>query len=174
MKLTDILPPEKWIELEKDIYKRSGLASNVFDIEGIRITDYKVWVNRLCPVIKADDRGQSFICAVAHMNIANMAKESKEPYVGECDAGLIKLVVPIFVKGEFMGAVGACGLLMDDSDVDSFMVNRTLEMDDEKIEGLSNDIKRLTEEEVEALGEYIAGRIEKIVSEYEKKTPDRK
>jgi len=169
MKLTDILPPEKWIELEKDIYERSGLASNVFDIEGIRITDYKVWVNRLCPVVKADDRGQSFICAVAHMNIASMAKESKKPYIGECDAGLIKLVVPIFVKGEFSGAVGACGLLLDDSDVDSFMVNRTLEMDDENIESLSRDIRRLSEEEVEALGEYIAERIEEIVGDYEKR-----
>ena len=69
MNLTDIMPAEKWIELEKDIYERSGLASNVFNIDGIRITDYKVWVNRLCPVVKADDRGQSFICAVAHMNI---------------------------------------------------------------------------------------------------------
>lgn len=169
MKLTDIMHPEKWIELEKDIYERSGLASNVFDIEGIRITDYKVWVNRLCPVVKADDRGQSFICAVAHMNIANMAKESKAPYIGECDAGLIKLVVPIFVKGEFTGAVGACGLLLDDSDVDSFMVNRTLEMDDEKIESLSNDIRRLSEEEVEALGKYIAERIEEIVGDYERR-----
>jgi len=167
MKLEDILPIKQWLELEKEIYKRSGLASNVFNVDGIRITDYKVWVNRLCPVVKAHDSGQSFICAVAHMNIADMAKKSKETVIEECDAGLLKVVVPIHVKGEFLGAVGACGLLLDDGDVDSFMVNRTIEIGEEKIEGLSDDIKRISTEEVEALGEYITERIRKITSDFE-------
>lgn len=166
MELADILPLEKWLELEKDVFNRSGLASNVFNVNGIRITDYKVWVNRLCPAVKADDRGQSFICAVAHMNIAGMAKERKEPVIGECDAGLLKLVVPIFVNGLFLGAVGACGLLLDDGDVDSFMINRTIEMDDDKIEDLSHDIRRISSDDVEKLGKYITERIDKIVSDY--------
>ncbi len=168
MKLADMLPIDKWLELEKDIFKKSGLASNVFNVDGMRITDYKEWVNRLCPAIKADDSGQSFICAVAHMNIAGMAKESKGTFIGECDAGLLKLVVPIFVNGDFLGAVGACGLLLDDSEVDSFMINRTIGMDYEKIESLSHDIKKITSEEAEALGKYIVGRIAKIVSDFEK------
>ena len=169
MKLTDIMPVEKWVELEKDIYERSGLASNVFDIEGVRITDFKVWVNRLCPVVKADDRGQSFICAVAHMNIADMARKSRVPVIETCDAGLVKLVVPVFAGGEFAGAVGACGLLLDDDEVDSFMVNRTLDISEEKVEALSDDIKRITSEDAAALGEYITGRIAEIVSGLEKK-----
>ena len=169
MEFSEILPIEKWIELEKDIFERSGLASNVFNVDGIRITDYKVWVNRLCPVVKAHDSGQSFICAVAHMNIADMAKKSKEAVIEECDAGLLKLVVPIFVNEEFAGAVGACGLLLDDGDVDSFMVNRTIEIGEEKVEGLSEDIKRISTEDVEALGEYITEHIKKITGDFERK-----
>lgn len=169
MNLTELLPLEKWIELEKDIHERSGLASNVFDINGIRITDFKVWVNRLCPVIKADDRGQSFICAVAHMNYAGMARQSKAPVVGECDVGLLKLVVPVFVNDEFLGSVGACGLLLEDSEVDTFMVNKTIEMAEEKIESLSNDMKRIPTKKVEELGRHITERIEKIVNDYKKR-----
>jgi ligand-binding sensor protein len=97
-----------------------------------------------------------------------MARERKAPVAGECDAGLLKLVVPIFVKGEFLGAVGACGLLLDDGDVDSFMVNRTIEMDDDKIADLSGDIRRLSGDDVEELGKYITERIEKIAGDYEK------
>jgi ligand-binding sensor protein len=166
MELADILPLEKWLELEKDIFNRSGLASNVFNVNGIRITDYKVWVNRLCPAVKADDGGQSFICSVAHMNIAGMAKERKEPVVGECDAGLLKVVVPIFVNGKFLGIVGACGLLLDDGEVDSFMINRTIDMDEDKIAELSGEIRRISSDEVEALGKYIAERLDTIVSDY--------
>jgi len=168
MELADILPLEKWLELEKDIFNRSGLASNVFNVNGIRITDYKEWVNRLCPAVKADDRGQSFICAVAHMNIAGMAKERKSPVIGECDAGLLKLVVPIFVNGVCLGGVGACGLLLEESEIDSFMINRTIEMDDDKITDLSADIRKISSDEVEELGKYIAGRIHEIVSDFEK------
>ncbi|RPJ12664.1 MAG: hypothetical protein EHM30_12795, partial [Desulfobacteraceae bacterium] len=111
MTLTDIAPLEKWIELEKEIYRRSGLNSNVFDINGIRISDFQKWPNNLCPAIKATDKGQSFICAVAHMNIAAQAKQTGEAVIEECDAGLFKVVYPIFVKGEFLGALGGCGLL---------------------------------------------------------------
>ena len=167
MDLTDIQPLDKWIELEKDIYKRSGLASNVFNVDGIKITDNKVSVNRLCPVIQAHDSGQSFICAVANMNIADMAKNSKETVIEECDAGLLKLVVPIFIKEEFLGSVSACGLLLDDGDIDSFIVNRTIEIGEEKVEELSDDIKRVTTDDVEALGKYITERVEKIIDDFE-------
>ena len=45
MKLTDILPIEKWIALEKDLHNRYGLDVNVFDTSGVRISDFKEWVN---------------------------------------------------------------------------------------------------------------------------------
>ena len=166
MELTDLLSLEKWVELEKDVYERSGLDASVFNTKGIRITDYKQWVNRFCPAVKADDRGQSFICAVAHMNIAEMAKNTKEPVIEECDAGLLKLVAPIFVDDTFIGAFGACGMILDDGEVDAFMVNKTIGMDEAEIESLANDIKHISSEAADELAAYIQGRIEEIVAKY--------
>ncbi|RJP87306.1 MAG: histidine kinase [Desulfobacteraceae bacterium] len=166
MELTDLLSLEKWVEFEKDVYARSGLDASVFNTKGIRITDYKQWVNRFCPAVKADDRGQSFICAVAHMNVAEMAKNAKKPVIEECDAGLLKLVAPIFVDDEFVGAFGACGLILDDGEVDSFMVNKTIGMDETEIESLSNDIKHISSEAANELAAYIQGRIEEVVAQY--------
>lgn len=163
MELTDIAPLEKWVELEKDVHERSGLDANIFNTAGIRITDHKVWVNRFCPKVKADDRGQSFICAVAHMNIAEMAKNAKAPVIEECDAGLLKLVVPVFVDETFIGAFGACGLILNDGEVDAFMVNKTIGMDEEEIETLSGDIDRISSEQAESLAKYIQERIEGMV-----------
>jgi hypothetical protein len=45
MKLTDIAPQEKWVELENQINQRSGLDANLFNIEGYRISDCKNWAN---------------------------------------------------------------------------------------------------------------------------------
>ena len=169
MELTDLLPLENWKELEKEITRRSGLDANIFNIDGIRITDYKNWVNRLCPAIKATDKGQSYICAVAHMNLSIQAKQTQKSLVEECDAGLVKIIVPIFMKDEFFGAVGACGFLLDDGEVDSFLVNMTTGIDEEDIERLSADIETISTEKAGTIISYIEEEISKIISKFEKK-----
>lgn len=160
MKLIDILPIEKWIELEKEINKRSGLNASVFDAEGIRITDFKKWANRLCPIVKGNEKGQSYICAVAHQNAANQAKKTKEPAILECDAGLIKFVVPIFADAEFLGVAGGCGLLRKGSEIDSFLINKTTGIEIGKVENLSDDIATISIAELESVIKYIEQKLE--------------
>jgi len=164
MKLTDIYPVEKWMAFEKNIHDISGLDTNVFNPDGIRITAYKQWVNRLCPAIKAIDKGQSYICAVAHMNIAVQAMQTRKPAIEECDAGLIKLVIPIFIGDEFAGAVGACGLLPEDGEVDAFLINKTTDLNEDVIQELSEGIGTISRQKAEALAEYIQQELHKILS----------
>jgi ligand-binding sensor protein len=164
MKLTDLAPLEKWIALEKDIHKQSGLDVNVFDTKGYRISKFKNWANRLCPEIKATDKGQSFICAPAHMNIATLAMRSRQPVIEECDAGMLKLVVPIILNDEYVGAVGACGFLLDDGEVDSFLVNKMTDINEDKVEKLAEGIDIITTEKAEILAQYIENQIARIVA----------
>jgi ligand-binding sensor protein len=164
MKLIDIYPNEKWMAFEKDIHEKSGMDANVFNREGIRITEYKKWANRLCPAVKAIDKGQSYICAVAHMNIATQAMHTRMPAIEECDAGLIKLVVPIFIGDEFVGAVGACGLLPEDGEVDAFLINKTTDMNEDVIQDLSAGIGTISRQKAEALAKYIQQELHNILS----------
>ena len=164
MKLTELAALDKWIELEKDIHQKSGLDANVFDTKGYRISEQKNWANRLCPEIKATDKGQSFICAPAHMNIAALAMRTKEPVIEECDAGMLKLVVPIILNDDYVGAVGACGFLLDDGEVDSFLVNKMTDINEDKVERLAEGIDSITTEKAEILAQYIANQIAEIVA----------
>ena len=164
MKLTDIQPIEKWVELEKEIVERFAVDSNVFGVDGVRITEFKAWANKLCPAIKATDKGQSFICAVAHMNIATQAKQTRQAVIEECDAGLVKIVVPIFVDEEFIGAVGACGVLLKDGEVDTFLINKITEIEEEKAEQLAEGIGTMANEKAEALAQFVQGRIDDILT----------
>jgi len=166
MSFTAILPIEQWVEFENEIHKRSSLDSNVYDIEGIRITDNKNWANRLCPVIKANEKGISFICAVANMNLASQARLTGKPVIEECDAGLIKIAVPIFVGDEFLGTVGACGLVIEGGEADSFLINKITGIDEEKIESLSDDIKTISTEDAQSLVDYIWQNVNKFVKDY--------
>ena len=164
MNLTDLAPMERWVELEQEINAKTGLDANVFNPKGYRISEIKNWANRLCPAIKATDKGQSFICAPAHMNIAAMAMNQRKTVIEECDAGMLKLVVPIFYEDAFIGAVGACGMLLDDGEVDSFLVNKMTDIEEEKVEHLSEGISAITTEKAEALSQFISEQIEEILS----------
>jgi ligand-binding sensor protein len=169
MELTDLLPLEKWKELEKEITRRSGLDTNIFGTDGVRVTDYKHWANRLCPAIKATDKGQSYICAVAHMNLATQAKQTQTSLIEECDAGLVKIIVPVFVKDEFLGAVGACGMVLDGGEVDPFLVKMTTGIDEAEIERLASDIGAISIEKARSVVSYIEGKISEIIREFENK-----
>ena len=166
MKLNDILPNEKWIALEKDLHNRYGLDVNVFDTSGVRISDFKEWVNKLCPAIKATDKGQSFICAVAHMNIAAQAMQTRRPAIEECDAGLVKIVVPIFMDDTFLGAVGACGLLLDEGEIDTFLIDKITGIDEETAQKLAADARTISTADAESIAEDVTRRIASIITAY--------
>lgn len=167
MELTDIQPMEKWIELEKKINVKFKIQSVTFNSEGARITDYVKWSNQICPVIKGSEKGGPFICAVAHMNMAAQAQKSKKPVAEECDAGILKFVVPIFVKDEFVGTAGGCGRLPAGGEVDTFMINKTTGIHQEKIEGLIDGLGSMTTETVQECADFVEREIQHIVEAYE-------
>ncbi len=155
MELTQILPLKRWSELEQDLFENYNLQGSVFNPEGSRITIIKNWANHLCPVIKSTEKGQSFICAAAHMNMANQARNTKKYVIGECDAGLIKLVVPIFFKNEYLGVIGGCGLLMDGSEIDTYAIHKITDLDEAKVETLSLNMPTITHKKACSICHYL-------------------
>jgi ligand-binding sensor protein len=164
MLLTDIAPLDAWMELENEIHRRFAVDANVFDPKGFRITPQKHWVNRLCPAVKETDKGQSFICAPAHMNIAAMARKARAPVVEECDAGMLKLVVPIYRGEEFLGAVAACGVRFEESEIDSFLVHKMTGIDAETVETLAADVPAIPRARADELSRFIRERLDVLLS----------
>ncbi|CAB1057518.1 hypothetical protein D1BOALGB6SA_2271 [Olavius sp. associated proteobacterium Delta 1] len=167
MKLVDIMPIEKWIEIEKEVNQRSGLNAAVYDANGVRITDFKKWANKLCQALRATEKGQKFICAVAQQNIAARAAKTREPIVAECDAGLMKFVVPIIVDDEFLGTAGGCGLLNNPGQVDAYLVHRTTDMDEEDVRNLAEDIEHIPQGRLAEVRDYVEKKVAESIREYE-------
>ncbi|MBW1984135.1 MAG: PocR ligand-binding domain-containing protein [Deltaproteobacteria bacterium] len=76
------------------------------------------------------------------------------------------MVIPIFIKDEFVGSFACCGFLLDDGEVDSFMVNKTTEIDEEEIDTLSQGIQSITMEKAQELAAFIKKEIDKLVGKY--------
>ena len=163
MLLTEIASISDWTELENKIRNKTGLEVSVFDTNGMRITDNKIWNNKLCPKIKSIDAGQTHICAVAHNNIAAMAAKRGKNIVEECDAGIIKAVTPIFKENVFIGTVGGCGKMLDDGEIEVEYICRTIQCDEQEIEDLGKSVKIMTEAAAAEAVKYMADEVEKIL-----------
>ena len=166
MELIDIMPVEKWVEIEKEINKRSGFNASVYNARGMRITDFKKWANRLCPTIRKTEKGLQSICSVAHQNVAAQVLKTRETIFDECDAGLMKFAVPIFVEDEFLGVAGGCGKLRGNGQVDAYLVHRTADLDEKVVGDLSSDIETISEDRLASFVSYVENRVNEIIEDF--------
>ena len=166
MQMTDILPKEAWQALEQEIHERYGLNARVYDDKGFTFTGHTTWVNRLCPAIKAKPAGVSAICSVAHQAMAAEARTTSASVVSECDAGLLKICVPVMVDGQLVGVVGGCGRLLDEGEVDAFLVEKSAGLPEAEVEDLCAGISAMTNQEAETVAAEIAGRVDAILQDF--------
>ena len=163
MKLTDICPLETWEALEQELFEKFNFQGSVFTPDGVRISSVKNFSNRLCPAIKAAEKGQTFICSAAHMNMTALVKNSRKPLVEECDAGLTKLMVPIFHGDAFLGVAGGCGLVAPEGEVDTFAVSKLAEMAETQVVDLARTVPRVSGDTIAAVIDLIEKRIRRIL-----------
>jgi ligand-binding sensor protein len=169
MLMTDILPKEAWQALEQEIHERFGLNGRAYDDKGFTFTGHVTWGNRLCPAIKAQPQGVSAICSVAHQAIAAEVRSTGRPVLSECDAGLLKICVPVMVDGEFVGVVGGCGRLPAEGEVDAFMVEKSAGIRQAEVQDLASGIKPLASAEAEAIAGELQGRMAAAVAAFKSK-----
>ena len=163
MTLLDILTVEEWAKIEEELGSRTNLSPAVFNAEGGRITDSAFPCNRLCTALRKVPKAAAQVCALAHQNMAQMAKNSHKPVVEECDAGMVKIVVPIFTGDEFIGAIGGCGRLLPDSQVEVEYLAEISGLPAEEIRSLASGVGTITEDEARALADGMAEQVQKIL-----------
>jgi ligand-binding sensor protein len=163
MELTEVLSKEEWARFEKEMSGRYHLNCTIYNSEGNSITGAQNWCNRLCPKIKANKDALAAICASANQNFMAQARQTHMAVVDECDAGLLKIAVPIFVKGAFLGTAGGCGLLLEGGEVEDFMVQKTTGLGEDEIIELCEGMESITEEKAHEVAAMIEERISQIV-----------
>ncbi|MBR9986029.1 MAG: PocR ligand-binding domain-containing protein [Desulfosarcina sp.] len=166
MELTDILSREKWEQFEEEVFNRFHINCTVYDDSGQGVTGKPHWCNRLCPQIKANKESLAAICATGNQHFMAQAKQSHKAVIDECDAGLIKITVPIFVDGEFLGTAGGCGLLPAGGEVQTFLLEKTTGLSETEILGLCEGLGTMTQKEAETMAAYIEKRTTQMVNDY--------
>ena len=168
MELTDILSKEAWTVFEKELYDRFHINCTVYNTSGVGVTGKPNWCNRLCPEIKANKDSLAAICAPGNQNFMAQAKQTRKAVIGECDAGLIKIAVPIFSDDEFLGTAGGCGLLPPGGELETFMIEKTAGLSEEEIAGLCEGMGSMTQEQAEEMATFIEKKITEFMADHGK------
>ena len=166
MDMMNLLSKEEWAQFENELFDRFKINCAVYETSGVRVTATANWCNRLCPQIKANQDSLAAICAPGNQNFMTQAKKNRKPVVGECDAGLMKITVPVFVNGTFLGAAGGCGLLPEGGEVETFMIEKSLGLGKKEIVDLCHGMGSMTEEQGAEMAAFIEKRIADYVSRY--------
>jgi len=166
MELIDILSTEAWARFEKELFDRFHINCTVYNTSGVGVTGKPNWCNRLCPVIKANPEALAAICAPGNQNFMARAKRTGKAVIDECDAGLVKIAVPIFVEDEFIGTAGGCGLLPEGGEVETFMIEKSTGMSEERIADLSASVGTMSDAKAIEMADFIEGRITREVRRY--------
>jgi ligand-binding sensor protein len=170
MELTELLPPGAWQDFEADLFERFFLNCTVYNAQGIGITGKPNWCNALCPEIKANPTSLATICAAGNQFFMAKARKTGEPVIDVCDAGLLKIAVPIVAAGVFLGTAGGCGRLPEGGDVDTFIIQKTTELDESAIASLCNGLTPMNPSEARTVAGYIEKRLHEIVGSYRERS----
>ena len=155
MELTDIMSADEWKQLANEIYDKFGFNGTVYKIDNAILAKSDEWSNQLCPTIKSGEA--RIICASAQSRLSKTVQEKKESATSECDAGLMKFLIPIFVENTFLGMVGGCGCVDEQSEVDAFYVSKMLEKKD--VSDLTGTVRKIARDTMFEAVEYVQNHI---------------
>src|SRR4030042_5046694 len=102
----------------------------------------------LCAAIRNNKEATTSICSQSNSVMLAEVKKTLKPTIYFCEAGLIRLVVPILFESKLIGQIFACGLSSKKEKADSFLIAKELNISEEKVLALMQSSPFGSEEEL--------------------------
>jgi ligand-binding sensor protein len=94
----------------------------------------------LCAAIRKNQTAATFICSQTNTAMLAVVRKTRKPEIDICEAGMIRLVVPVLQNGELKGQVFACGLAAEDEELNSFLIAKQLNLTEQEVLELAKSI----------------------------------
>ena len=115
LKITDIIDVEVLQRIQDSFSDATGLAAVTVDYKGNPITEYSNFSEYCTCVTKESNNRDCCFQSDAHGGIESA--RSGKPSIYICHGGLVDLAVPIMVKGNYLGAIMAGQVKIDEEEM---------------------------------------------------------
>ena len=154
----DLKAKEEWETILERVALDLNMTACLTDDTGVpffcRVDRYP-----LCSAIRANPEATTFICSAISSAMLAVVKRTLGPEVDMCDAGLLRVVVPIVRDSVLVGLVTACGLASKDEELNTFLVAKQLGVTEERVQELARSTPFGWEDELQRLGEQLCGEL---------------
>jgi len=139
---------EEWNELLRLIAEETEMTVSLTDGKGNRLLQSQGERCPLCAKIREKEDSLTFICSQCNTAMLREARQVSMPIIDCCDAGISRMVVPIIREGMLIGQVTACGGILEDEEIDLFLIARQLGITEEEVEALAASSPIISKDEV--------------------------
>jgi ligand-binding sensor protein len=146
----ELKTPTEWDAILTGFYDQVGMTACLSDAAGSQPLCHGERFP-LCAAVRNNPEATTFICSQTNTAMLAVVSKTLQPEIDLCEAGLIRLVVPIVRDGELVGQVFACGLAPRDEELDAFPIARQLGIPEEQVLELAKSTPLGSEEELRAL-----------------------
>ncbi len=149
MKPSDLMTDEEWDALLNRYSTECGMAVALTDASGAILRESGKRFP-LCAKIRENDTALSFICSQTNTAMLQTVRTTLAPEIDLCEAGLVRVVIPIVREGALVGQIAACGKASQDEEFDPFLAAQTLEVDEEEVLGYFEGTPTCTADDMKA------------------------
>ena len=167
--LEDIIDIKKFQKIQDDIAAATGIAIITVDYIGKALTNHS-GCSEFCKLIRANDL-YSHLCERCDSRGGVEAARLKKTYIYVCHKGLIDFATPIIVNGQYLGALMAGQVLIEENkeldleNIVSVETNFDTLVEKEKLEKAYSKLPVVSFEKVESLAEMMSHISNYIVEE---------
>ena len=87
----------------------------------------------LCAAIRRNQTAATFICSQTNTAMLAVVRKTRKPEIDLCEAGMIRIVVPVLQDGELKGQVFACGIAAEDEELNFFLLAKQLNLPEKEV-----------------------------------------
>ena len=136
MEALDLMTPSGWDDTLARFSSQVSMATCLNDAEGgILGCQHKRYP--LCVKIRANEEARSAICSQVSSAMTRVVRATLQSEVGICDAGLLRVSIPVVREGTMVGQITACGLTCKEEDVSTFLLGKMLGLREEQVHQLT-------------------------------------
>jgi ligand-binding sensor protein len=167
--LEDIIDIKKFQKIQDDIAAATGIAIIAVDYIGKALTNHS-GCSEFCKLIRANDL-YSHLCERCDSRGGVEAARLKKTYIYVCHKGLIDFATPIIVNGQYLGALMAGQVLIEETkeldleNIVSVETNFDTSLEKEKLEKAYSKLPVVSFKKVESLAEMMSHISNYIVEE---------
>ncbi len=152
----DLKSQEEWTGIVARVAEETKMTATLTDDKGNHILDEKGERYPLCLKIRAKKESLTFICSQVNVAMLEEVKRSLKPVIDECDAGLIRMVVPISRDGVLIGQLTACGRVSkEEEEIDPFLIAKQVGVSESEVEYLATLTPAVSKEEIETIADRL-------------------